>query len=116
MEVTEHILQLDPYPDPVDLKARVSMLNADQRRVYDKITSHLLHLQKHEKQECACTKLKALNMFVSGVGGTGKSFLIRPFVLYTHVQSLLWSLQLECRPIEVDGYGSVRTRQREQAL
>ena len=31
----EHILQLDPYPDPIDLEARVSMLNADQRRVYD---------------------------------------------------------------------------------
>ena len=46
-------------------------------RVYDKITSHLLHLQKHEKQECAYTELKALNMFVSGVGGTGKSFLIQ---------------------------------------
>ena len=73
----EHILQLDPYPDPIDFEARVSMLNADQRRVYDKITSHLLHLQKHEKQECACTELKALNMFVSGVGGTGKSFLIQ---------------------------------------
>ena len=73
----EHILQLDPYPDPIDLEARVSMLNADQRRVYDEITSHLPHLQKHEKQECACTELKALNMFVSGVGGTGKSFLIQ---------------------------------------
>ena len=40
-----HILQLDRYPDPIDLEARVSMLNADQRRVYDKITSHLLHLR-----------------------------------------------------------------------
>ena len=38
----EHILQLDPYPDPIDLEARVS---ADHRRVYDKITSHLLHLR-----------------------------------------------------------------------
>ena len=41
----EHILQLDPYPDPIDLEARVCMLNADYRRVYDKITSHFLHLQ-----------------------------------------------------------------------
>ena len=53
------------------------MLNADLRCVYDKITSHLLHLQKHEKQECACTELKPLNMCVSGVGGTGKSFLLQ---------------------------------------
>ena len=51
------------------------MLNADQWRVYDKISSHLL--QKHEKEECACTELKPLNMFVSGEGGTGKSFLIQ---------------------------------------
>ena len=63
----EHILQLDPYPDPIDLEVRVSMLNADQRRVYNKIPSHLLHLRKHDKQECACTELKPLNMFVSGV-------------------------------------------------
>ena len=30
---------------PIDLEARVSMLNADQRCVYNKITSHLLHLR-----------------------------------------------------------------------
>ena len=72
----ENVLKLDPYPDPIDLNARVSMLNADQRRVYDTITSHLLHLQRHENRECEC-ELKPLNMFVSGVGGTGKSFLIQ---------------------------------------
>ena len=76
----EHILQHDPYPDPIDVEARVAMLNADQRHVYFKITSHLLHLQKHEKQECACTELKPLNMFVSGVGGTRMSQAIRAFV------------------------------------
>ena len=76
-------LQLDPYPDPIELEARVSKLNADQRRVYDKITSHLLHLQRHEKQECACTELKPLNMFVNVVSGTGKSFLIQTIRAFT---------------------------------
>ena len=31
----------------------------------------------HETQQCQCTDLKPLHMFVSGVGGTGKSFLIK---------------------------------------
>ena len=52
------------------------MLNADQKRVYDRITGHLLHQQKHEDSQCQCSDLKPLQMFVSEVGGTGKSFLI----------------------------------------
>ena len=51
------------------------MLNQDQRRVFDHIKTHLWHQRCHEKDECSCD-LKPLRMFVSGVGGTGKSFLI----------------------------------------
>ena len=51
------------------------MLNADQRRIFDGVKSHLLHQQQHEANECHCN-FKPLRMFVSGVGGTGKSFLI----------------------------------------
>ena len=60
----------------LSLEERVAMLNVDQRRVFDKVKSHLLHQQKHEASQCACATLKPLHMFVSGVGGTGKSFLI----------------------------------------
>ena len=53
------------------------MLNADQRRVFDTLEAHLRHQQRHENGECSCALLKPLRMFVSGVGGTGKSFLIQ---------------------------------------
>ena len=52
-------------------------LNPDQARVYEQVKSHLEHHLKHEKKECHCTDLQPLHMFVSGVGGTGKSFLIK---------------------------------------
>ena len=58
------------------LESRVAMLNADQRRIFDNVKSHLLHQQQHEEKKCHCSDLKPLRMFVSGVGGTGKSFLI----------------------------------------
>ena len=51
------------------------MLNADQKRIFDKVAHHLLHQKEHEKEKCKCD-IKPLQMFVSGVGGTGKSFLI----------------------------------------
>ena len=59
----------------LSLEDRIAMLNADQRRVFDRVNDHLLHHQRHETNECQCD-LKPLQMFVSGVGGTGKSFLI----------------------------------------
>ena len=61
--------------DTITLEERVDMLNADQRRVFEKVKSHFLHQQLHEGNKCQCNR-KPLRMFVSGVGGTGKSFLI----------------------------------------
>ena len=58
------------------LEERVNMLNADQRRVYDNVHSHMLHEKQHEDGQCKCNKIEPLRMFISGVGGTGKSFLI----------------------------------------
>ena len=49
---------------------RVEMLNLDQRRIFENIKAHLRHQVKHE---CSCT-FKPLRMFVSGVGGTGRSY------------------------------------------
>ena len=60
----------------LSLEERVVMLNVDQGRVFDKVKNHLLHQHKHEKGQCTCAALKPLHMFVSGMGGTGKSFLI----------------------------------------
>ena len=59
--------------DTIDLS---DMLNEDQRRIFEQVVDHLHHQCRHETDDCKCRDLKPLHMFVSGVGGTGKSFLI----------------------------------------
>ena len=66
--------------DKPSLEERVSMLNADQKRIYDRVNAHLVHHKRHEDGECKCD-LKPLRIFISGVGGTGKSFLIEALKL-----------------------------------
>ena len=66
----------DSYVDKLTLEGRIAMLNADQRRVFDKVKAHLRHQLEHEQSACQCNDIKPLQMFISGVGGTGKSFLI----------------------------------------
>ena len=52
------------------LRDRISMLNSDQRRIFDTITNHLSHQFQHENKTCTCVKeIKPLHMFFSGVGG-----------------------------------------------
>ena len=63
------------------LNDRESMFNGDQKRVYDSVKDHLLHQQQHETGACQCIDFKPLCKFVSGVGGTGKSFLIETITL-----------------------------------
>ena len=57
--------------------------NKDQRRVFDKITGHLLHELDHSHGTCSCPDLQPIQTFVSGVGGTGKSFLIQAVRAFT---------------------------------
>ena len=72
----QHVVDMhDNTADTITLEGWVDMLNADQRRVFEKVKSHFLHQQLHEGNKCQCN-LEPLRMFVSGVGGTGKSFLI----------------------------------------
>ena len=59
----------------LSLEERMAMLNVDQRRVLDNIKAHLLHQEQHDSKSCSCD-FTPLWMFMSGVGGTGKSFLI----------------------------------------
>ena len=62
-------------PNKLDLHTRVAMLNADQKRIFDHVKEHILHQRRHEDVVCQCD-IKPLRMFISSVGGTGKSFLI----------------------------------------
>ena len=52
------------------------MMNEDQAHIYRLVKEHLLHQERHETSACQCTDLKPLHMFLTGVGGMGKSFLI----------------------------------------
>uniref|UniRef100_A0A1X7TST4 ATP-dependent DNA helicase n=1 Tax=Amphimedon queenslandica TaxID=400682 RepID=A0A1X7TST4_AMPQE len=62
------------------LQERESMPNLDQKRIVDHAKAHLLRqieYEKKSKQEKEQSEsVKPLHMFISGVGGTGKSFLI----------------------------------------
>ena len=40
--------------DQPSLEERVSMLNADQKRIYDTLKAHLVHNKRHEDGECSC--------------------------------------------------------------
>ena len=80
-------------PGQMTLDERVSMLNPDQRRVFDSTKAHFLHQKHHEANQCSCD-FAPLRMFLSGVGGTGKSFLIE--TIKALVNSLWSSDNLLC--------------------
>jgi len=75
------------------LEERVKMLNLDQRKIFDAVSNHLLHQKQHEDRKCDCT-LRPLIKFVSGVAGTGKSFLIEAIKQLT--ESIWHSDDLKC--------------------
>ena len=80
--------------DSMSLDERASMLNSDQRRIFEDVKSVLLHQKLHEEGKCSCGDLKPLRHFVSGVGGTGKSFLIEAMRALTNS---LWPVEdLRC--------------------
>ena len=59
------------------LNELASSLNEDQARIFERVKCHLEHQVQHESGTCKCSEIKPLHMFISGVGGTGKSFLIK---------------------------------------
>ena len=80
-------------PGQLTLDERVAMLNQDQRRVFDNVKAHFMHQKLHEENQCSCD-VTPLRLFVSGVGGTGKSFLIE--AIKALVNSLWTSEGLLC--------------------
>ena len=55
----------------------VSSLNVDQTRIFEQVKGHLEHQVMHESGTCKCSVFKPMHMFISAIGGTGKSFLIK---------------------------------------
>ncbi len=56
----EEPLNLYEGVDTLDSDRRVSMLNGNQRRVYETFAGHLLHELSHDKGDCTCSALKPL--------------------------------------------------------
>ena len=77
----------------VSLEDRIAMLNADQARIFQDVSNHFTHQQRHETGLCKCSDLQPLHMFVSGVGGTGKSFLIEAI---RDKADSIWDSELTC--------------------
>ena len=78
-----------------DLDAYVATLNADQLKVYNKVTSALSHMFDHNSGKCTnddCTG--QLLLYVSGFGGTGKSYLISGLNGYCYVQREVYKRDL----------------------
>ena len=99
--------EINAKSNDLTLQERIAMLNADQKRIFDKVAHHLLHQKEHEEEKCKCD-IKPLQMFISGVGGTGKSFLITPHAqrergkvigrgvhiyIYIYIYICLWSIK-----------------------
>ena len=47
----------------ITLHERVQMLNVEQKRIYEKVKMHMLHVLLRESEECSC-EFKPLRMFV----------------------------------------------------
>ena len=74
-----------------ELESFVKTLNIDQKRVYDKVIKHIEHMVRHRDKECMGKECsRPLNLYVSGFGGTGKSYLIKALQGYLWVQKNLF--------------------------
>ena len=69
----------EAHENTTSFEELVSSLNIDQKRVFQLVKYHLEHQLQHEIGGCKCTDMKPLHMFVSGVGGTGKSFFYQNY-------------------------------------
>ena len=69
-----------------DLSMFVNTLNNDQLRIYNTVTSILQHQLDHEFGKCNCNDKKPLLMYISGYGGTGKSYLIKVIKGFLDIQ------------------------------
>uniref|UniRef100_A0A1X7UDY9 Uncharacterized protein n=1 Tax=Amphimedon queenslandica TaxID=400682 RepID=A0A1X7UDY9_AMPQE len=83
MEAVADIADIHINAPNLTLEQREAMLNVDQTRIFDKIESHLINqkeredlLENESSRLLRLDNIKPLRMFISGVGRTGKSFLI----------------------------------------
>ena len=70
-------LQANNADDALTLDRCIQMLHSDQEHIFTHMSDYLQYQHRHENELCNCTHFQPLHMFISGVGGTGKSFLIQ---------------------------------------
>ena len=71
------LMQRNNTDDDLTVDRCLQMLNADQECIFTQVSEHLQHRHRHVNELCNCTHFQSLHMFISGVGGTGESFLIQ---------------------------------------
>uniref|UniRef100_A0A1X7U5T0 ATP-dependent DNA helicase n=1 Tax=Amphimedon queenslandica TaxID=400682 RepID=A0A1X7U5T0_AMPQE len=83
MEAVADIADMHINVPNLTLEQRKAMLNVDQKRILNKIKSHILSQKEREdllenefSRLLRLDNIKLLRMFIGGVGGTGKLFLI----------------------------------------
>uniref|UniRef100_A0A1X7TRQ9 Uncharacterized protein n=1 Tax=Amphimedon queenslandica TaxID=400682 RepID=A0A1X7TRQ9_AMPQE len=78
MEAVADIADMHKNVSNLTLEQGEAMLNVDQKRIFGKIISQKEHedLLENESSRLLRLDIKPLRMFISGVGGTGKLFLI----------------------------------------
>ena len=91
----EAINNVDNISTEEELKARVDTLNRDQLRIYNEIISAIGHSIAHAIKSCTCDSLQPLLLYVSGFGGTGKSYLIKTLMAWAYVKTNV--LKTKCK-------------------
>uniref|UniRef100_A0A1X7UUA3 Uncharacterized protein n=1 Tax=Amphimedon queenslandica TaxID=400682 RepID=A0A1X7UUA3_AMPQE len=83
MEAVADIADMHINVPNLTLKQREAMLNVDQKRIFHKIKSHFISqkgredlLENESSRVLRLHSIKPLRMFISGIDGTGESFLI----------------------------------------
>ena len=92
MEAVAEIADMHINVPNLTLEQRETMLNVDQKRIFDKIKSHLMSQKEREENESSrllrLDNIKLLRMFISGVGGTGQSFPIESIKLQAGLRKM----------------------------
>uniref|UniRef100_A0A1X7UXR9 ATP-dependent DNA helicase n=1 Tax=Amphimedon queenslandica TaxID=400682 RepID=A0A1X7UXR9_AMPQE len=96
MEAVADIADMHIYIPNLTLEQIEEMLNVDQKKIFDKIKSHLINqkesedlLENESSRLLRLDDIKTLRMFISGLGGTGKSFIIEAIKCLVGIQKVV---------------------------
>ena len=88
-------------PPCADIELQISRMNTEQKRIFTLIREHCNDMLKWHLKILK-DRPKQLHMFVSGPGGTGKSFLIS--CIHSYIQGLFGSACILCAPTGIAAF------------